>query len=227
VLWQQTFGGNGEEYLNALRLTPDGGIVFGGSSQSPASGNKTTPHLGQRDWWVVRLAADGRELWQRTFGGSRDDEFHDIAPTADGGYILAGSSYSTDGDKRSPDLGGFGDFWVVKLSPERFSECDEDNDGVPDDRDQCPGTMAGEVVNAHGCSIAQLSPCEGPWRNHAEYVRSIMRTSTAFYRAGLITRREHQAILRAAIQSDCGKPPRWPQRGTPVHRNERGIQKRN
>jgi hypothetical protein len=226
VLWQQTFGGNAEEYLTALRLTPDGGIVFGGSSQSPASGNKRTPHSGQRDWWVVRLAADGRELWQRTFGGSHDDEFHDIAPTADGGFILGGNSDSTDGDKRSPDFGGHGDFWIVKLLPESFGDCDQDNDGVTDNRDQCPGTKPGDVVNANGCSIPQLGPCDGPWRNHAEYVRSVTRTATAFYRAGLISRRQREVILWAAIQSDCGKPPKAPQRGTAVRRGELEVQRR-
>lgn len=36
---------------------------------------------------------------------------------------------------------------------------DEDGDGVPDHRDQCPGTPAGARVDAQGCEPAQ-APCE-------------------------------------------------------------------
>ncbi|WP_223301704.1 hypothetical protein [Haladaptatus sp. R4] len=32
------------------------------------------------------------ERWNRTYGGSGDDIFADIAPTDDGGYILAGQT---------------------------------------------------------------------------------------------------------------------------------------
>ena len=113
------------------------------------------------------------------------------------------------------------DFEVSPPPPPR----DDDNDGVPNDSDLCPGTRPGDVINGQGCSIAQFSPCEGPWRNHAEYVRSVTRTASNFYRAGLITSRQRNAILRAAIQSDCGKPTKRPQRGVPVHRNERDVRK--
>lgn len=33
---------------------------------------------------------------------------------------------------------------------------DSDNDGVTDDLDQCPGTPAGQTVNANGCAASQL-----------------------------------------------------------------------
>ena len=39
---------------------------------------------------------------------------------------------------------------------------DSDHDGVPDDQDACPGTVAGQIVNSHGCSIAQLAPRDCP-----------------------------------------------------------------
>jgi hypothetical protein len=88
---------------------------------------------------------------------------------------------------------------------------DSDNDGVPDDQDQCPNTPPGEVVNAQGCSISQLVPCEGPreggtWRNHGEYVSAVARVSRDFKRkSGLITADERAQIMRAAANSDCGR----------------------
>jgi len=69
---------------------------------------------------------------------------------------------------------------------------------------------AGAVVNEHGCSIEQLVPCEGPtsgstWKNHGEYVLAVARAAASFHSAGLITTKEKRAIIRAAIQSDCGR----------------------
>src|SRR5687767_5694247 len=54
--------------------------------------------------------------WQKTLGGSSSDS-KDIGQryvqTSDGGYIVAGSSFSTDGDVTGNHGGG--DYWVVKL----------------------------------------------------------------------------------------------------------------
>jgi len=100
-------------------------------------------------------------------------------------------------------------------------DTDADDDGVPDDQDRCPDTPAGDVVNIGGCSIDQLVPCSGParggtWRNHAEYVAAVIKVTESFRRAGLITARERNAIIQAAVQSDCGKSyrerTRWPVR---------------
>ena len=47
---------------------------------------------------------------------------------------------------------------------------DDDHDGVPNDKEVCPETPAGEVADTSGCSINQLCPCNGPWKNHGAYV---------------------------------------------------------
>jgi hypothetical protein len=57
-----------------------------------------------------------RELtieWLKTFGGSYDKWANSIQQTHDGGYIVAGLTYSNDGDV-SDNHGGV-DCWVVKL----------------------------------------------------------------------------------------------------------------
>src|SRR5207302_2353793 len=87
---------------------------------------------------------------------------------------------------------------------------DSDGDGVPDDEDQCPDTSPRAVVNEHGCSIDQLAPCAGPvaggtWRNHGQYVATVAKVAQSFYKAGLITIHERNAIVRAAAKSDCGR----------------------
>jgi hypothetical protein len=99
-----------------------------------------------------------------------------------------------------------------------FVDSDADDDGVVDSMDECPGTPPGVAVSSGGCSIEQLVPCDGPWRNHGQYVSAIARTARAFAAAGLITAEQQRDIINAAAGSNCGKP-----RSSPVAReNSKG-----
>jgi len=86
---------------------------------------------------------------------------------------------------------------------------DTDGDGVADAIDQCPGTPPGAIVDASGCSLAQLVPCDGPlsggaWKNHGQYVSAVVHAATDFLKARLITRRQWVEIVADAAQSKCG-----------------------
>ena len=88
-------------------------------------------------------------------------------------------------------------------------ETDEDADGVPDSLDQCPGTAAGAIVDANGCSIDQIAPCSGPasggtWKNHGQYVSAVAHAAETFRAQGLISADQAEEIIRQAAQSDCG-----------------------
>lgn len=52
-------------------------------------------------------------VWQKSLGGTLDDEAYEIQQTSDGGYIIGGSSESIDGDIGANK--GAKDCWVVKL----------------------------------------------------------------------------------------------------------------
>ncbi len=82
---------------------------------------------------------------------------------------------------------------------------DDDNDGVNDEEDQCPDTPFGEIVDAEGCSIEQICPCEGPWKNHGKYVTCVVGAVKEFAKAGLITKQEQGDFISEAAGSDCGK----------------------
>lgn len=58
----------------------------------------------------------GTVHWERCFGGSSIDIFRALDNTEDGGCILVGESWSSDGDV--PSNAGQGDFWMVKLDPD-------------------------------------------------------------------------------------------------------------
>lgn len=113
--WQKSIGGNKQDKLRAIRLTNDGGFILAGSSLSDKGLDKTDDCRGGEDFWIVKLNAKGGQEWQKTIGGSGQDELTSIGITRDGGYILGGSSSSEiSGDKTTDGFGGL-DYWVIKL----------------------------------------------------------------------------------------------------------------
>jgi len=99
-------------------------------------------------------------------------------------------------------VGNFGT--VVQSDP--LVESDSDHDGVPDSLDECPDTPPGAMVDAGGCSMEQLLPCEGPWKDHGEYVNAAKALAAKWFSDRLITAAQHRAILKQAATSSCGKP---------------------
>src|SRR6266478_2974950 len=116
-LWEQSYGGSGDEVLFSLQQTTDGGFILAGMSSSGADGTKTSPNYGGYDYWIVRLDALGNQIWDQDFGGSDDDGTAGVfvRQTSDGGFILGGDSRSgATGSKISVNYGG-ADFWVLRL----------------------------------------------------------------------------------------------------------------
>ncbi|MFN4255571.1 MAG: T9SS type A sorting domain-containing protein [Saprospiraceae bacterium] len=114
VQWENTIGGNDDDVLYSVQQTADGGYILGGESRSDASGDKTENSMNF-DYWVVKLNAAGSIQWQNTIGGSGADYLYSVQQTADGGYILGGSSFSNaSGDKTENNVGG-SDYWIVKI----------------------------------------------------------------------------------------------------------------
>lgn len=123
--WQKSFGGNGVDLLQSIRITNDGGFILAGTSSSSISGDKKDACKGQEDFWIIKLDAKGNEIWQRTIGGSGQEKLLSIAQTKDGGYILGGTSSSNKSEAdekggadkygKSEDSRGNLDYWIVKL----------------------------------------------------------------------------------------------------------------
>jgi DNA-binding beta-propeller fold protein YncE len=61
----------------------------------------------------------------------------------------------------------------------QIASADADLDGVADDADACPGTLAGELVDAAGCAVAQVCPC-ADFNSHGKYVKCVNRAARRF-----------------------------------------------
>lgn len=112
IQWQKSLGGSKNEYAYSIQLTTDGGYIVAGLTESN-DGDVTGNH-GGRDVWIVKLSSTGVMQWQKTYGGSQDEEAYYIQLAADGGYIVTGYTQSNDGDVSGNH--GKTDFWVIKVS---------------------------------------------------------------------------------------------------------------
>ncbi|HRF77252.1 MAG TPA: MopE-related protein, partial [Chitinophagales bacterium] len=116
VLWDNTIGGESNDYVMASAETPDGGFILGGYSSSEPSFDKTE-FVGFYDYWVVKLNSAGTIEWETTIGTTATDNLTAIVPTSDGGYLLGGyTPGGITGDKTDPAI-GLRDYWIIKLGP--------------------------------------------------------------------------------------------------------------
>ena len=112
IEWQKSYGGNAGDQAFSIKHTFDNGYIIAGRSNS-GDGDRTIAK-GYNDYWIVKLSTEGELEWQKSYGGSWDDNANSIFNTIDGGYIVAGTSASKDGDITLSK--GNGDYWVVKLT---------------------------------------------------------------------------------------------------------------
>jgi hypothetical protein len=112
LIWQKSLGGTGPDIAFSLQQISDGGFIISGGSGS-YDGDVTGNH-GEQDYWIVKLDSDGESIWQKTLGGTSNEVATSIQQTSDGGFIIAGGSYSNDGDVMGNH--GDSDYWILKLS---------------------------------------------------------------------------------------------------------------
>jgi hypothetical protein len=98
IMFTKVFGGNDKETGYSVQQTADNGYIITGNTLSFGNGNY--------DSWVVKTDSKGKEEWNRSYGGSLEDQTFDGRQTTDGGYIFCGR------------VGSFGngraDVWLIK-----------------------------------------------------------------------------------------------------------------
>ena len=111
ITWQKSLGGSDQEDISRIIPCNDKGFLILGSTIS--NDGQVSGNHGNYDYWVVKIDSAGSLVWQKCYGGSANEWLSDGLKTSDGGYILAGSSFSVDGQV-SGNHGGF-DYWIVKI----------------------------------------------------------------------------------------------------------------
>lgn len=83
--WSKTYGGNKPDFPYHMLPTTDGNYFLVGYSQSYSGG-------GDMDILLIKIDPSGNQLWLKTYGGNGNDYARDITATADGNYMIVGSS---------------------------------------------------------------------------------------------------------------------------------------
>ena len=134
IQWQKTYGGTQYEYINDIQQTSDGGYIIAGFTSSD-NGDIIDFHGGSTDCWLIKLDSLGTIQWQKTLGGTNSDYATSIQQTTDGGYIVAGYTYSNDWDVTFNH--GLNDYWVIKLNSLGNIQWQKTYGGTSNDQASC------------------------------------------------------------------------------------------
>jgi hypothetical protein len=96
--WAKTYGGTNDDYASSVQQTSDGGYIVAGGTRSFGAGG--------RDIFLIKTDANGNIQWAKTYGGTNWDWAFSVQQTSDGGYIVAGYTYSFGA--------GDGDIFLIK-----------------------------------------------------------------------------------------------------------------
>jgi len=96
--WYKMLGGGKDDWGYSVEHTKDGGYIISGSTSSFGAGNQ--------DIWLVKTDTHGNKLWDKTFGGEKNEGGFSVQQTTDGGYIVCGATNSYGA--------GGADAWLVK-----------------------------------------------------------------------------------------------------------------
>jgi len=95
--WVKTYDLNKFDGAGSVQQTSDGGYIIVGMTETS---------INRDDIWLIKTDSQGNKIWDKTFGGDKDDRGVKVRQTSDGGYILLGhtDSFST----------GLEDSWLIK-----------------------------------------------------------------------------------------------------------------
>ncbi|MBL0181350.1 MAG: hypothetical protein IPP96_03255 [Chitinophagaceae bacterium] len=91
------------------------GIYHCGYGYISLNGDVSYTNHGLEDYWIVKIDGTGNILWNKLYGGNKEDDAYCIRQTTDGLFIVAGySNSSTNGDV-SAGSHGSSDYWILRL----------------------------------------------------------------------------------------------------------------
>ncbi len=100
VQWRQTAGGKDWDIPKGVVETDNGDFILVGKSESFGDNGY--------DGFVVKLDHNGKQLWEETYGGKKDDELNAIAKGKNGEFVLVGKTKSFVHHK--------GDAYILKIN---------------------------------------------------------------------------------------------------------------
>ncbi len=115
--WSYTYGGLLDDKGNDVIQTQDGGFLIVGESRS--NDEDVSYNGGSYDFWIVKLNANGKIVWEKSLGYLGVDKANAVVETLDSGFLITGvidvtASGGLGNSKTEKHAGG--DYWAVKMS---------------------------------------------------------------------------------------------------------------
>jgi len=113
---QNCFGaGQSDIPVKEARLNNGNRIILS-SSNSPAGNDKSEGCRGDYDFWVVCIGPNNQIIWEKTIGGSNNDQAASVLVTADQSIYVAGATKSPISGEQSNTPFGNWDAWIIKMN---------------------------------------------------------------------------------------------------------------
>lgn len=113
-VWYKTYGGlSGDSRATCVQITADGGYIVGGTTTSNDGDVSGNHNAGTEDVWILKLDVNGNVQWKKCYGGTGADSAYAILQSPDNGFVVVGSSTSSDGDLTGNN--GLSDGWIFKI----------------------------------------------------------------------------------------------------------------
>jgi len=110
--WTNSYGGSGVDIGSSIQPISGGYILAGCTGSGGETG--VSAGFGGNEFWVLKLDLQGNLVWEKTYGGKRHDAAKSIVVNSDGDFLVAGNTWSNDGDISNNQ--GHGDAWVIKIN---------------------------------------------------------------------------------------------------------------
>ena len=120
VVWQKDIKSSTQDFLSQVTTTVDQQYLITGSSIQAAGKSAAQSAASKQnngyDFHLIKLNQQGEEVWEKYFSGQNHDFLSATVATQEGGFLLAGTSYSGKGlDKKDSSKGG-SDIWLIRIN---------------------------------------------------------------------------------------------------------------
>ncbi|MFC0427021.1 T9SS type A sorting domain-containing protein [Chryseobacterium scophthalmum] len=120
VVWQKDIKSSTQDFLSQVTTTVDHQYLVTGSSIQAAGKTAVSSAASKQnngyDFHLVKLNQQGEEVWEKYFSGQNHDFLSSTVATQEGGFLLAGTSFSGKGlDKKDASKGG-SDIWLIRIN---------------------------------------------------------------------------------------------------------------
>ncbi|WP_185249500.1 T9SS type A sorting domain-containing protein [Chryseobacterium bernardetii] len=116
VLWQKDIKSNTQDFLSQVTTTIDQQYLITGSSIQSDKLRQGSKQNNGYDFHLVKLNQQGEEAWEKYFSGNNHDYLSATVNTQEGGFLVAGTSYSNKGLDKQDDSKGGSDIWLIRIN---------------------------------------------------------------------------------------------------------------